>query len=592
MKQIRREFLLGLICLFSGLFIFNNKTINANSTTFSSGGTAVQDFPGVQDNPLDIASVFHIFAEEAELNAHTDGNLAVQNLDGQANFGTNIHEGLVKQDVSYIQQVTSIAASSFVADQGDQTNKVIFGKDVELGTTDNGNAVSVNGQKMDHLKVNEVYQDSQTEQYIDFDQEFAKLNENSDKLAAETPAKTYQNADFPDQNQRVINVASLTPNQNNQIVINLASDVLASNTPLTITGISKAKDAPMIVFNVENDGQLYVVNSKIILTYADDSTRSNHETEDFSDAHLLWNFTNTQKDQEIDFNAPFQGSVLAPNANLTINQNLDGNIVGRKVVVNAETHRWDLQSNSTTTSDSSTTGTTTTGSSSDSSTTGTTTTGSSSDSSTTGTTTGSSSDSSTTGTTTGSSSDSSTTGTTTTGLSNDSNTTGTTTTGSSSDSSTTGTTTTGSSSDSSTTGTTTGSSSDSSTTGTTTTGLSSDSNTTGTTTTGTSTSNTTGTTTTGSSSNSSTTTTGSSFSSTQKTDTTQNGQTTSTNASSSQTSSNSAFGLGNGIDDNNNSGSLPQTDQTANHWAIIVGVMAIIAAIAGLVILQKSEKQN
>lgn len=85
---------------------------------------AVLIFPGVQNNPLDIASVFHIFAEKADLNTHTNGNLAVQNLVDQVNFGTNVHEWLVKQDVSYIQQVTSIAASSFVADQLIETRSV------------------------------------------------------------------------------------------------------------------------------------------------------------------------------------------------------------------------------------------------------------------------------------------------------------------------------------------------------------------------------------------------------------------------------------------------------------------------------------
>jgi choice-of-anchor A domain-containing protein len=424
-----------LLAVFLALGIISSLKLSAkaddSSLTFPSGGTVEEDFPGTEDNPLGVASVFHIFAEEAELDADVNGNVAVADLVDNISFGTKIHEGLVKKDVSYIQNVTSIAASSFVADQEDRTNKVIFGKDVQLGTTDNGNALSVNGTKMDHLKTDEVYQDTDTEQYIDFDKEFEQLNTNSNQLTNETPAKTVEEADFSDQNNRVIDVSNLTANENNQIVIDLKSDVLATNTPLTIKGLSKSADAPMMVFNVETGGQTYDINSKIVLEYTDGTSRSNHETEDFSDAHVLWNFENTQNDQEINFNAPFQGSVLAPNADLTINQNLDGNIVGKKVSVKAETHRWDLQSNSTT--GSSTSGTTTTGSStSGTTTTGTTATGSS----TSGTTT---TDTTTTGSST---SETTTTGTTATG----SSTTGTTTTGSStSGTTTTGTTTTGSS---------------------------------------------------------------------------------------------------------------------------------------------------
>jgi len=65
---------------------------------------------------------------------------------------------------------------------------------------------------------------------------------------------------------------------------------------------------------------------------------------------LLWNFyDSTAADKlvtgKVDFNAVFQGSVLAPAAEVTANQNLDGNIIADKVNVRGETHRWDLQDN-------------------------------------------------------------------------------------------------------------------------------------------------------------------------------------------------------------------------------------------------------
>ncbi|MFT8607972.1 collagen-binding domain-containing protein, partial [Liquorilactobacillus ghanensis] len=357
-----------VFAIFLGTLFYSKTSLaqadtNENETgSFPVGGSVEQDFPGTVDNPLGVASVFHIFAQEAELNAHTDGNIAVENLIGNVNFGTDIHQNLVKQDVSYIQNVTSISSSSFVADNGDRTNKVIFGKNVALATTDNGNALTVNGTKMDHLKLDEVYQDSDTEQYIDFNEVFAELNANSQSLAEQLPVKSYQQSDFADSNNRIINIAGLKPNAQNQIIINLNSDVLSGNTPLTIEGIDPASDGPMIVFNVATAGQAYSVNSKIVLKYTDGTERDNEETENFSNAHILWNFENTQTNQEINFNAPFQGSVLAPNADLNINQNLDGNIVGKKVVVAAETHRWDLQpstTESTTPTTNSTTGTTT-----------------------------------------------------------------------------------------------------------------------------------------------------------------------------------------------------------------------------------------
>ncbi|MFT8728308.1 MAG: collagen-binding domain-containing protein [Liquorilactobacillus ghanensis] len=586
----------GLWILVFAIFLgtlFYSKTSLAQADTnenemdsFPVGGSVEQDFPGTVDNPLGVASIFHIFTQEAKLNVHTNGNIAVENLIGNVNFGTNIHENLVKQDVSYIQNVTSISASSFVADSSDRTNKVIFGKKVALATTDNGNILTVNGIKMDHLKLDEVYQDSDAEQYIDFAEVFAELNANSQSLAKQLSVKSYQQSDFADSNNRIINIAGLKPNAQNQIIINLNSDVLSGNTPLTIEGIDPASDGPMIVFNVATAGQAYSVNSKIVLKYTDGTERDNKETENFSDAHILWNFENTQTNQEINFNAPFQGSVLAPNADLNINQNLDGNIVGKKVVVAAETHRWDLQpstTESTTTTDSTTipvtSGTTTTGSTTTSTTRGTTGT---TVPVTSGTTTTGSTTTSTTGGTTGTTVPV-TSGTTTTGSTTTPTTGGTTTTGSTTTPVTSGTTTTGSTTTSTTGGTTS-----------TTVPVTSGTTTTGSTTTP-KTDETTSTTvpvTNGTTSNRSTTTEQTTSSSTSS-------KTTSSFAGHSTTSSkqgNLGYGTttttGDSSQKNANTSSrssLPQTGQVQDTWAIVAGILAIVIAIGGLIFVNKKQ---
>ncbi|MFT8458734.1 MAG: collagen-binding domain-containing protein [Liquorilactobacillus ghanensis] len=624
-----------VFAIFLGTLFYSKTSLaqadtNENETgSFPVGGSVEQDFPGTVDNPLGVASVFHIFAQEAELNAHTDGNIAVENLIGNVNFGTDIHQNLVKQDVSYIQNVTSISSSSFVADSGDRTNKVIFGKNVALATTDNGNALTVNGTKMDHLKLDEVYQDSDTEQYIDFNEVFAELNANSQSLAEQLPVKSYQQSNFADSNNRIINIAGLKPNAQNQIIINLNSDVLSGNTPLTIEGIDPASDGPMIVFNVATAGQAYSVNSKIVLKYTDGTERDNEETENFSDAHILWNFENTQTNQEINFNAPFQGSVLAPNANLNINQNLDGNIVGKKVVVAAETHRWDLQPSTTesTTTESTTStttpttgGTTTTGSTTTPVTSGTTTTGSTTTSTTEGTTSttvpvtsGTTTTGSTTTSTTGGTTSTTvpvTSGTTTTGSTTTSTTGGTT---STTTPVTSGTTTTGSTTTSTTGGTTSTTvpvTSGTTTTGSTTTPKTDETTSTtvpvtdGTTTTGSTTTSTTGGTTgTTVPVTSGTRTTGSTTTSTAggttSTTTPATGETTSSFARHSTTSSkqgNLGYGTttttGDSSQKNANTSSrssLPQTGQVQDTWAIVAGILAIVIAIGGLIFVNKKQ---
>ncbi|WP_125764695.1 collagen-binding domain-containing protein [Levilactobacillus mulengensis] len=314
-----------------------------------AGGSVYDDFPDL-NNILGVSSVFHIFAREAELNAHTNGNVAVQNLTGNVNFGTNIIEELLDKDISYIQNITNIANSSFVSGGSTRENKVIFGEGIEIDIS-NPNRPMVNGQYIDHLLAQEVYQDQNGQTYIDFDAEFAKLKALNEALANQKSEASYSNSDFDDQNNRVIDISDMTPNANGQIVINLTPDVLNSDTPLTISGLSPDADGTTVIINVDTGGAAdYNVNSQIKIKYSDGSDRDNHETEDFGDNHLLWNFYNSgasdkQYTGTLDFKKAFQGSILAPSATVVASSNIDGNIIADKVIVNAETHRWDLQDN-------------------------------------------------------------------------------------------------------------------------------------------------------------------------------------------------------------------------------------------------------
>lgn len=336
-----------------------------NNAEVPSGGKVTDDFSNKDKNQLGYASNFHIFANEATLNAHTNGNLAVGTLNGNVNFGTNIHKGYLDKDISYVQNHNKIASSSFVAGTEDRVNKVVFGEQNNiLFFTQNPQdkpEIYVDGTKIDHLTKNEVFQDKNGEKYIDFAEEFKNLESKSNSIASMDPVITVNNSNFSDFNQRVINLEEYQPNEKNQIVINLDPDVLKMATPLTIFGLSDKKDSgtsvgTSVIINVDTQGSNpYTIESQIRLIYSDKTTnnteRPNQETDYFDDNHLLWNFydsTASDKlyDGQIDVERPFQGSVLAPKSTVKVDQNLDGNIVADKVIVNAETHRWDLQDDS------------------------------------------------------------------------------------------------------------------------------------------------------------------------------------------------------------------------------------------------------
>ncbi|MGP4115791.1 KxYKxGKxW signal peptide domain-containing protein [Levilactobacillus zymae] len=183
-------------------------------STVPSGGSVYDDYPTLEDdNLLGVSSAFHIFARDAELNAHTNGNLAVQNLAGNVNFGTNIIEELLDKDISYIQNFTNLASSSFVSAGDTRENKVIFGEGITVDVS-NPNRPKVNGIDIDHLVASEVYQDQNGQTYIDFDKEFEKLRNKNANFAAANSVRDYTAADFDDQNNRVIDVTDMTPDEN------------------------------------------------------------------------------------------------------------------------------------------------------------------------------------------------------------------------------------------------------------------------------------------------------------------------------------------------------------------------------------------
>ncbi|MCD5095247.1 collagen-binding MSCRAMM adhesin Scm [Enterococcus faecium] len=383
----KRASLLVLVALLFNIFSYG-VAVSAETYIPKDPGNIYNDLTG-NYGLLGIASQFHVFAKnKTTVNAHTDGNIATHELDAKNNFGTELHEGLLNQEINYIQKTDSFANSSGIPTGSTRMNKFVVGSNVDVALQDGH--PTVNGSRLDHLTPDDFYKDRAGHEYIDFEQEFAKLNVAANDLATITPAKTYTAADFPDMNNRTIDLTGLSVT--GFLLVNIDAEVLTMNTPLQIIN----PNDQVVVFNVINSSSALNVQSPI--KYND---RSNHETEDFSDANISWNFGNEMTDLTI--SAPFQGTILAPNATIRITQNQDGTIIGTNVILDAATNRWDpneifISDNGTDTTDTSdSTGTKTTSDSSDSSTTtsDSTDTSASSDSTDTISTTSDSSDSST-----------------------------------------------------------------------------------------------------------------------------------------------------------------------------------------------------
>lgn len=128
------------------------------------------------------------------------------------------------------------------------------------------------------------------------------------------------------------------------IYVTIDAKYLSGNNKheIAIKGIPADAETPIIILNVTNvqNGDL-TVSTRLVLDYSDQTSINGVSEKPSQLNKLLWNFGTDAKNLTIegDFHL---GSILATNAHITANKNVDGNIIGNKITIKGETHRWDL----------------------------------------------------------------------------------------------------------------------------------------------------------------------------------------------------------------------------------------------------------
>lgn len=331
-----------------------------NNINTSKEGTNKKDKPNINEmtkeeladhikdladkHPLGIAGIFHIFGNEVTQNGHIAGNIAADKLSG-TNFGTNSNatNNLTNGDIHYVGNLNGL-------NKIDGDNKVvIFGPDIEYRSFENDGAIEVNhgtAEKPDWRKVDIPYNHIvQADQKIDIQGELDKLSQKSDNWASQAQTEGVK-ADFNDLNNSWIDVSEAIKNAGDSkepIYVTIdAAHLSGDKRNITIKGIPAGAEAPMIILNVINiQGGDLTVQTHIVLEYADGNNIGGSSETPNQFNKLLWNFgTDVNK---LHFAGDYHlGSVLATNAHITNAVNIDGNIIGNKVTVSGETHRWDL----------------------------------------------------------------------------------------------------------------------------------------------------------------------------------------------------------------------------------------------------------
>lgn len=310
------------------------KDENGNETTVGEYAKNADKY-----NDLGIAGMFHIFSKETSITNHVKGNVATDSLDAPNNFGegTDEHSRLIDKNVYYAGDVKTITDSSF---EHGANNYLVVGKDVDTDIN-NENSLEINGSKVSHLYKKEWKKEDENKKFIDIDEEFKKLNEISDKYTNQKQSAGIE-FDFKNENNRTISIEN-AKSDNNKIYIDLDAKYISDNSrQILIKGISSDKNAPTVVVNVKNSDKELTVSTKAWLFYDGSSEKLENSESHKQYNKVLWNFGTDI--QSIYFsNGTFMGSILAPNATITINENVDGNIVGKKVnAASGESHEWNL----------------------------------------------------------------------------------------------------------------------------------------------------------------------------------------------------------------------------------------------------------
>lgn len=312
----------------------------ANGVTPVNDGNIYEETEFYRENPLGIIGGFHLVGfESVETRAHTNGNILTDKLKYQSNFGTNN----LPKEVSYFRQLETQAGSLVMGNDRDRSVTVI-GRSINVGTTDNGNAWTLNGKKVDRPSKrnnpNGLWQDDAAD-FIDLAQVKADTEEINRELSYYTDANTI--AHFEDGNNQYLEI--LDPSGVN--VFNLNPNWLSGNSPLRIRGFEHGKRATAII-NVDlrghNDFQL---NKGSLLYYTDGSQAATWEVTEWQDGNVIWNFYDSSKSDRqyrgtLSNNEATTALMLAPNATYDIRSNLNGSVIAKKIIVSAESHRTDF----------------------------------------------------------------------------------------------------------------------------------------------------------------------------------------------------------------------------------------------------------